>query len=369
MAITGNAAIISLHFSPAHASHMIAYGKLLREIGYAVCFMLDKKYLSITDFTAVGNVFIKGSCNLNRISEDLNIAIFCNNSTENVQFARTFSNYGTKILYVFHEPGSVRSMLPEGWKQTLRFCISSHYSIKVLKRSSSVILPSEFAMAMYDKNFSKYNRNAFVLPLAFDDEIGSTRFYKELPNKRYFEFVGNAVKGHGIDEYIGFAKYALRNGSSIPFLLATKTDLSLLLANDKELSRYAQEGKIEIHHGHTFSNDEIDEFYLRGFCVWNVYRRTTQSGVLPRAFMAGTPVLARRIGSFPEYVKPGVTGEFINAEDPFSNWLKTVESMYKKINEYSTACREMFFQTFYYMALTNQFKSMLIAPRIEDKLK
>lgn len=50
----GRAAVISLHFSPAHASHVLAYGRLLRSLGFAVSFVLDEPYLQFADFSAIG---------------------------------------------------------------------------------------------------------------------------------------------------------------------------------------------------------------------------------------------------------------------------------------------------------------------------
>lgn len=342
-----NVLIVSLHFSPAHASHMIALGKLLSELGNLVTFLINEKYCSVANFSTVGKVVFR------TLSLDgYNLAVFCNTSVCNYVIAKQLRNYGAEILYIFHEPDSAWNvaLAGEGWKQALRSYVSSRYSIKMLRVSSGIILPSRCAKDMYDRNFHKYNSNSFMLPLLFDDEIGIKHFDKVQANKRYFGFIGSACKGHGIDEFLAFVKYALRSGSTIPFLIATKTDMSHVIEHNKDLMHYVNSGKIQIYHGQTFSNDKINEYYLQSFCVWNLYRRSTQSGVLPRAFMAGTPSLARRIGSFSEYVKEGVTGEFVDSIHSPSAILEAAETIRKYIHNYSENCRNMFLETFYYKA-------------------
>jgi glycosyltransferase involved in cell wall biosynthesis len=193
----------------------------------------------------------------------------------------------------------------------------------------------------------------------FDDEIDPAHLEQARTKKRFFGFIGGASRGHGIDEYVAFAKYAIRSGSSIPFVIATRRDMSQLLFKDEELSTMAREKKILIRHGKVLSNDEINQWYLDCFGVWNVYRRSTQSGVLPRAYMAGTPVLARRIGSFPEYVQEGVTGEFVDTGYDPAAILAAVERMRQRFPAYFDGCRRMFLETFHYPANSKRLAAIL----------
>jgi glycosyltransferase involved in cell wall biosynthesis len=186
------------------------------------------------------------------------------------------------------------------------------------------------------------------MPLLFDDEIGGERFERMKNYKRSFGFVGTACRSHGFDEFVAFAKYAIRNGSDIPFTIATGVDLTRVLRADSDLSRMVSEGRIRLHHGQKLSNDEINQHYLQCFCVWNVYRRSTQSGVLPRAFMAGSPVLASRVGSFSEYVRTGITGEFVDSDADPAVILEVVESMRKHSLTYVEECRKTFKGIFYW---------------------
>jgi glycosyltransferase involved in cell wall biosynthesis len=354
------AAVLSLHFSPAFISHMIAYGKSLRELGYEVTFLLDERYLSFGSFSAVG--MVTGAKEyIARASQKFDVAIFCNSSPRNPFFTSRMRAQGTAVLYVYHEPISVwdwRQLRLEGWRQIARFPFSAYFSIRTLRQSSGVIVPSACARVDYDRNYQKYNSNVHTLPLLYDDEINAEQFNEAVGHKRLFGFIGNVSRGHGFDRFVAFAKYAIKNGSVIPFVIATRQNLGKLLSDD-EFFRYVRDGKIRIEHGRVLSNDEINQYYLQCFCVWNVYRRSTQSGVMPRSFMAGTPVLASRLGSFPEYVREGVTGEFVDSGDDLPSLLSIVENMRSQYSKYVEGCRRMFLEKFYYKANIDRLASII----------
>jgi glycosyltransferase involved in cell wall biosynthesis len=107
---------------------------------------------------------------------------------------------------------------------------------------------------------------------------------------------------------------------------------------------------------------EINQHYLESFCVWNAYELSTQSGVLPHAFMAGSPVLAARIGSFPEFVREGLNGEYIDASAGPSEVLRCVERMRDRIGIYVDGCRKTFLETFYYRSHKDEFSALLARP-------
>jgi glycosyltransferase involved in cell wall biosynthesis len=277
--------------------------------------------------------------------------------------------HGTTVLYVFHEPESIWNLFAEGWRQIVRFPFSAICSIAMLRIASGVLVPSTHARALYERHYLRHNPAVFTMPLVFEDEIGPSAFEEARRNKRFFGFIGSASKGHGIGEFVSFAKYAIRNGSTIPFVIATRRSMCRLLARDVELSRYVDEGKILVHHGRILSNGEINQWYLESFCVWNVYRRSTQSGVLPRAFMAGTPVLARRIGSFPEYVRAQETGEFVDSGVDLAALLRVAEEIRGRCGSYAGPCRETFLSKFHYRANSARLAEILDQIHTRKKAK
>lgn len=356
------AAIISLYFSCAHASHMMALGKLLDALGFAVTFILHAGYLPMADFSAIGETVSVTAVWHPTSASAFDLAVFCNCATRNHALVRDLRQRGTAVFYLLHEPGPVlswRYFLSEGWRQTIRFVISSCFNIVTVRRSTGVIVHSSCALALYERNYLRHNSNVHSMPLLFDDEIGSERFERAQRDKHFFGFVGTACKSHGFDVFVNFVKYAIRSGSRMRFTIVTKVDLTSLLAGDRELARHVTDGRIHMQHGRGLSNDEINLHYLDCFCVWTVYRRSTQSGVMANAFMAGSPVIATRVGSFPEYVVPGVNGEFVDSVDDFRAMLRMAEKMRHDIPLYSEGSRKTFLDTFYYGANRKRITELL----------
>jgi glycosyltransferase involved in cell wall biosynthesis len=349
----------------------MAYGKLLRELGFAVSFVLEERYLAFEDSFAIEDTISgRGYCN-NPGTQQFDLVVFYNSAVKNHSLASALRERGTTVLYVFHEPEPINSLSvlrSEGLKKTVRFVLSSLFSIRTTCTSSAVIVCSSYGRALYDRGYQRFNSNVHVLPLLFDDEIGQELFEQMRSHKRYLGFVGTACKSHGFDVFVEFAKYALRNGSDIPFVIATWVDLSSLLQSDQELAGFVEQGRIRMQHGRRLSNDEINQHYMECFCIWNVYRRSTQSGVLPRSFMAGTPVLASRVGSFPEEVQPGFTGEFVDVNEDPAAILATVQNLRAHTADYFDECRKRFLEKFYFRANRNQLTEILESTSISKSI-
>lgn len=360
-----NAAIVSLRFSPAHCSHMLAYGRLLRSLGYAVSFVLDEAYLNFIDFSSIGPAVSAAQYRAHPDSTPFKTAIFYNAAMGNAWTARRMRARGADVLYVFHEPVPVAMRLSEGWREILKLIAAKFSSIAMLHQSSSVLVACGYARTLYNRYFSRYNPGVYTFPLLFEDEWPEDRSPSAAGERPYFSFLGLAVKAHDFDNFCAFAKYAIRAGRTIRFAIATRTDLSEYLAADAELAQYGKDGRILIQHGKNLSNEEMNLFCARSFCVWNVYKCSTQSGALVRAFMAGTPVVATRTGSFPEFIEPGVNGEFVDAADKFEDLLAAAEKIGANLDAYVEGSRQSFLDIFDYRANRKRFARILDATRKE----
>ena len=359
-------AVVSLHFSPAHTSHMFAYGKLLRELGFAVSFVLHERYLEFADFREAGSVIAAREYARSPESGRFDTAIFYNAAMGNSRLAHTMRKRGIAVLYVFHEPIPIMLRLKEGWKQILKLVVAKYCSLAMLRECSGVLAPSKFARRPYDRYFTQYNRNVHTFPLLFDDELEAAGGGRAACERRYFSFLGNAHKAHAFEAFVAFVKHAIRAGSAMEFAIATKSDLTATLERDHELARYRDEGRVRIQHGRVMSNEEMNQWYFSSFCVWNVYTCSTQSGVLARAFMAGAPVIALRMGSFPEYVLPGVNGEFVDSSEAFGGMLKALEKIRSDNPTYVAGCRKTFKETFHYRANREALAHILLNTRKGD---
>jgi glycosyltransferase involved in cell wall biosynthesis len=64
------------------------------------------------------------------------------------------------------------------------------------------------------------------------------------------------------------------------------------------------------------SEQEVAQLLASATVVVLPYTDATQSGVLAAAYALGTPVVATTVGSFPEFVRDGVSGLLVPPNDP-----------------------------------------------------
>jgi glycosyltransferase involved in cell wall biosynthesis len=338
-------ALISLRFNPAFIQHLIAYAKATRELGYEPEFLLDPAY---RDFRELDRAASHNESSTNVPALAWKYALFLNPSLGNEKLATNLKQKGTKLLYVYHEPWhmSLDYLWSEGLVGTLKAIMAHHVTIPALKLADTVIVPSQYGLRMYQKSDARYNANGIYLPLMYDDEAPSA-IDGILAQKRHFGYIGSLCRSHGFDQYLSFVRYALQRDLKISFLIASRNPLPASTASDPLLSRNPD--RVKIYCGKPLENDEINRFYAESICVWNLYRRSTQSGVLPKAFMFGTPVIAKNIGSFPEFIQDGLNGRFASARD-HQGIYTAFDDMRSNIAAYATNSRRTFLETFYYRA-------------------
>jgi len=335
--------IISNKFAPGHFSHMKALYQLIHELQQEAYLLIDKKY----------STFIKDDINVNYIDMDhlfiydkVDMIIFQNPSTENHVIAKKMKNkYGCKIIYIFHEPITKMKDYLIGnhkLKKWIKIKAIHHYNNLMLKTSDYVILPSNAAKNIYLNNKSIIKRPYSVIPLLFDDECLNI----DTMNKKYFSYIGTVANDHGFDQFILFIKYCLQKDILISFQIASPSVIDDYL--DESLKQAISSGKLLIKTGKVLSNDEINEAYSNSFLIWNGYYRSTQSGVLPKAFMFGTPVIATKVGSFTEFIENQKNGYLIQSNHDYDLILKYALNAKLNIELLSKNCRQSFIDKFYY---------------------
>lgn len=347
---TREVAIVSLRFSPAHVSHLIAYGKLLQELGWESLYILDQPYLSFADFASIAPTVSSQAYITSPDLQAFDSAIFYNAAIRNPFLAHAMRRRGIEIFYVFHEPVPLLQRGAESLKVFFTLMAANCSSIAMARRSSAILVASEYAQALYRAHYSRYNHNVFLLPLLFEDESNYECGVDDVAQRQYFSFLGNAVESHGFSDFVDFVKYTVHNGCPTRFAIGTQSNLSALLSQDKELSELVRTGTVRIEHGRPLSNQEMNRLAQESFCVWNVYRLITQSGALARAFMNGTPVVAAPIGGMIEFLKPGVNGEFVGMARDFESIREALHKIRTNLPQYVIGSRETFRTTFHYRA-------------------
>lgn len=336
-------ALISLRFRPAFVSHLAAFAKAYQAIGLEVKFLVCPEYLQFPDLKAVAPVVPYTGGEANKYTH----ALFVNVSQLNLPLARKLKNFGSKIIYVYHEPYAPGTsyLRAEGLRRVVMSRLAHKVSREMLKLANSVIVPSAFAASVYGRADIRYNPNIFCIPLLFDDE--ASPLCRDVTAKQYFSYIGTICRAHAFDEYIDFMRHCLACGLNVRFRIASAQALPRYVLRDGVIRRHLD--RVDISCGHPIQNHQINTYYSESLCVWNIYRRSTQSGVLPKALMFGAPVLVSRTGSFAEFVEDGVEGRFVCAKN-HSEIVLAVDDIRGRIAEYAANCRDRFSRTFFYQA-------------------
>lgn len=346
-----HALIVSLNFNPGHVSHLIASYRQLSEIGYETHLYINKGFQPFlpAEYKERLNDNIRGC--------KFNVALFLFPSIKNVGKMIFLRSKGTKIIYILHEPlDKLKNYILAGFNLSMLikvFFVGLVNAILV-NLSNSVILPSLKAIDLYRSRRLLYWNSRFrMIPLLYDDESNAT---VNLESKRYFSYIGTIATDHSFIEFLSFVEHCITNEtiSELNFLVATKSPLKV----DHRISQLQKTGRLEIVSGTPLTNYEINEYYKKSLIVWNAYSRTTQSGVLPKAFMFGCSaiILKRNLSDFAQH-KQNVYA--ITENNNFEQITKGVRHIITNKSSYSKAARDTFLSHYYYKIYNKEIHSFI----------
>ena len=213
-----------------------------------------------------------------------------------------------------------------------------------------VLLPSKKAVDFYNANPLYKNANYHYLPLLYDDERTQVHQQKE---RKYFSYIGTVAADHSFVEYLKFVEWALTENKlqEMIFLIATKSEFEVPhVLNDSP--------RVEIRKGKPLSNEEINEAYASTLVVWNAYARTTQSGVLAKSFMFGTPAVVLK-KNLSEFTMEGQEVVAIDDNTSFVEIESAVNRVVSDFNHFSVSCRRRFEETFYYRRYNEEIRKLV----------
>ena len=351
--MSGRALLVSLRSNAAHVQLLIAYAKAVQDIGLEPEFLLDPAYSPFSELRNTAPI-LEGR-DYARTAWDC--AILMNPSLKNLETVKELKKRGTRILYIFHEPWqmSLQYIKDEGFRAAWKALLAHRSTVPVLHSADHIILPSRYGLQVYQASDARYNRNASYIPLLCDDDMRE-EISSLIPQKRYFSYIGNPCRAHGFDQFLSVMRLSFQRNLDIRFLIASGHPLPKGCLSDSTFVRNSH--RLEIRCGRLLSNEEINGYYAQSICVWNFYRRSTQSGVLPKALMFGAPVLCSAVGSFPEFVTSGRNGEILPTADP-ECIIEAFQRFQDGLVYYATQCRRDFIGTFYYRAHVEDLSNLL----------
>ena len=130
----------------------------------------------------------------------------------------------------------------------------------------------------------------------------------------------------------------LAEGAPAAGVHVTGSDVSKRVAG---LSGEAR-SRLKVISGPRISDRALGRAVRASLAVLTPYRRVTQSGVVPVAFMHGVPVISTTAGSMPEFVSERETGALVPVDAPAEEWFAALDRVTAQRDELSGRCRSNF---------------------------
>lgn len=350
------AILVSRRFNPGHISHIEANAKLLEREGFEVELRLNRRFRPFFDCSRARAQ--AGCSSLVMLAKgDLFVVWFPSVSVVlEMLFVRLFTK--ATSVYVYHEPyTSFASYRAAGfsWAKVFRVASISLINRTICMLSDKIILPSMRAFDAVPEAKLKPHRYAKI-NLMFADESDSQ---KEHSARNFISYIGTIAEDHAFDEFICLMQTCIADNLLQPrtFLIATRSQIPKI--HRAIVDQCVFSGRLILQSGSPMTNHQINNFYSQSFVVWNAYKRSMQSGVLPKAYMFGTPVLMS-LSNQSEYFRDGEHGVLISDNYGLVEFCESVEKLELMWSEISHNCRNYYLCNFDYNALSNKYMNFVL---------
>lgn len=346
-----NILIISLQFRVSHIAHLVASYRQMQELGYVPQLLVHP---DLVPFLPAG----LDVCTADNMVMQPDIAIFWFPAIKNVRLMLKLKRkYNTRIIYVLHEPIEALKVYRDAGLSVAEICgVYGRFAViqLFLVLSDYVILPSQKAFRLYENSWSRHiARHYSYLPLLFSDESEGILSR----DRKYFSYIGTIASDHAYVEFIKFIKrvaYDTRFPNDILFMIATRNTVN----RDEILETMIVNGRLKVIDGHSLTDSEINNCYAESIVVWNAYHRTTQSGVLAKASMFGTPALVLR-KNLSEFSIEGENVVCCNDNTDYEDILSALRTLISDYDTYSVNSRKIF-EKFFNYKIHNKSMSLIL---------
>ena len=360
--------IVSLRVSIGQFSHFLAFKEMLENNGHKVCLIIHEGYRRFCENEPLLRnseiIYIASRTDLSNIVVDA--ALFYNISPMDVYAIKAMkhNNPKAKVLYTYHEPWYglnvwMKDIIEHRVKVIVPIKnIAIHFlAIRALRICDMVVLPSNTAKEIYNRYDVKYNRNIAIFPLIYRDEAKDQPIHND---QRYFSFIATADMEKNFPLFLQCILEFFKRDSKFKAQIVTKADISSFWL--PELDPYKKEGRLIVQSGRLLENSEINAALTKSYCTWLYYHHSTQSGVLARAFMLSSPVLASTSGCFCDYVngKNGIViSETLDSKDAIEEIWKAQRIISDNLSAMRVEARNTFDQSFSYHAFSDEFEKLI----------
>jgi len=177
-----------------------------------------------------------------------------------------------------------------------------------IKQSAKIIILSKIFIPVIER-YGVSKERIMVIP------HGEFSYYLD-KNSRNVSKEKNTILFFGrIREYKGLEVLI----SAFPIIKNAVPQAKLLIVGEGDIAPYRSKlselQDVEVIN-RWINDDEVNEIFLKSNILVLPYIDSTQSGIIPIAYMFKIPVVATKVGGIPEQIEDGRTGLLVNPGDP-----------------------------------------------------
>jgi len=155
-----------------------------------------------------------------------------------------------------------------------------------LQHVKKTVSNSSRAFDAYPCESSRADNYAKVYLMCADESVDTQISYA-----RALYNIGSIAENLDFHEFILLVKVCTDGDFLHPYGSSIATR-GLLAAEHREvISKCLESGRLISHSDAPMSDRTISKFCSQSFVIWNAYKRSIQSDILPKAYMYGAPVL------------------------------------------------------------------------------
>lgn len=350
--------VASLKYSPVMWNIGQAVGEPVRDKGNSVRYLLTESYqwltanqhgvvdlvpsvqsLRVFNVLQSKRIINRISCYFHRWPPGLLVLINQNPLLDRVLISLAKeANPNVRVISLVHEPYTAHKMV-YGLKRSLLLVLYEILNGLTIAKSHGVILPSPNAMQAFNHRYRNFGGGARLIPLPFVDK--ACRLEME---RRYVTFLGHVRHEYqkGVDLFFEMVEASHRRGYGLEFQIISANDVTSLI---RDLSSGARE-TLRVISGDRLRDEDISRALRQSVVVMLLQRRVMQSGVLPMAYMNGTPVIVSDLLGFTQFVDHSRTGWVLPMEPSLQERFEAIRSVQEQLDVMSSSCRQYYLETF-----------------------
>ena len=238
-------------------------------------------------------------------------------------------------MLFLHEPHKP-DKLYYGFLGFFYFTIVDYTQRISLRHVNTVILPSPYAFELFTKKFPNFKGKCFQVNLLVPDKPC------KLLERKYFTFAGGINRGKGFQDFIDLINYAYENNLKYNFKIITSCNIKSYLKN---LNKKAFNSVI-VHNPKKITDYELNRAHAESIGFFLLHNTATQSGGMTIAFMHGTPVIARNIKAFSQYIIHKKNSYLVRKQFFLKDLVDAMEYLSKNQKSLSIESRKTFEEQF-----------------------